>query len=308
MIATLILLSLGVRIELPTETRVRGAELSVGSVAHVSGDDPLEVERVRAVRLGYAPAPGHSRLLNALRIAQDVQSQAAGIDLVFAGAAACRVWPQVQTLSGKAIEAVAHAELSRRLADRDATFELVQAVLDLEVPVGETAPDMQARLAAMDVTPGQVNVPVQIAVDGGVWRNVITTWRVQEWQVCPVLVAPAAAGETIRAEMIERRRVPVEAGDALDEARLIGGRLTRAIEAGRALRSPDVLREVLVQPGAAVFLEIRHGAVSAKVPASAEEAGSRGDRIRVRLEGSGRTLQATVLGRDLVRIDMGAGS
>ena len=78
MITTLLLLTLGVRVELPSEARVRGTELSVGSVAAVSGADAREVERVRAVSLGYAPAPGYSRLLQAQRILRDIQSQAPG--------------------------------------------------------------------------------------------------------------------------------------------------------------------------------------------------------------------------------------
>ena len=77
MLTTLFLLSLGVQIELPTEARVRGAELDVGSVAQVTGDDAAEVERVRAISLGYAPAPGYSRLLQVERIAREIQAQAA---------------------------------------------------------------------------------------------------------------------------------------------------------------------------------------------------------------------------------------
>ena len=64
MILTLFLLVLGVRVELPVEARVRGAELTLGAIAQVSGDDAAAVERVRAVReaVDTLQAEGKERL------------------------------------------------------------------------------------------------------------------------------------------------------------------------------------------------------------------------------------------------------
>ena len=308
MLTTLFLLSLGVQIELPTEARVRGAELDVGSVAQVTGDDAAEVERVRAISLGYAPAPGYSRLLQVERIAREIQAQAADVELSFTGARACRVWPQLENLPGRTVQAAARSELLRRLGGRDVTLELLQPVADLSVPLGSQAADVHAHIEPSDLQPGRVNVTVQVSVDGAVWRNVITSWRLQEWQLRPVLVREVLAGETLTPALIEHRRVPVERTDTLHAGFLVGARLARSVPAGRALHAEDILREILVQRGAELFLEVRRGNVSARVRVTAEGDGARGDRIQVRLADSGRTLNATVLGRDLARIDMGTGS
>ena len=48
----------GVTITLAPQARVRGTEIELGSIAKVEGEDAEEVERVRKLRLGYAPAPG----------------------------------------------------------------------------------------------------------------------------------------------------------------------------------------------------------------------------------------------------------
>jgi len=66
-----------------------------------------------------------------------------------------------------------------------------------------------------------------------------------------------------------------------------------------------VVRELLVQSGASLLLEVRRGAVTARIPAVAEQAGALGDRIRVRPTNGTRTLQARVTARDLARVDMG---
>ena len=308
MILSLFLLVLGVRVELPVEARVRGAELTIGAIASVSGDDPAAVERVRKVRLGYSPAPGYSRLIHVSRLTQEAAAQAPGVELRFAGANACRVWPQTELVRGAVIEAAARGELVRLLGTRDASVEPVQAALDLQVPGGSEVPEVRARLATADVRPGQVTVPVQVLVDGAVWRSVLTTWKVELYELRPVLVRDARAGEVLGPELLERRRVAVEGGAALDLDQLIGSTLARPVEKGRALLSADVVRDVLVQSGATLFLEVRNGAVSARVAVTAEEPGSRGDVIRVRLLEGERTLRATVVARDLVTIQLGQGS
>ena len=308
MIATLLVLALGVRVELPVEARVRGAELTLGSIATVTGDDAAEVERVRAVRLGYAPAPGYSRLIPAARLKQEAAAQVPGLQLVLAGEPACRVWPQTEIVRGSAIEAAARDALLQQLGNSDASVAPLQPALDLQVPGGAEAPQVRAQLEPAAAKAGQVSVSVQVLVDGAVWRSVLTTWRVQVFELCPVLTRDGAAGEVLREDMLERRRVPVTGAPALDIGQLVGSALSRPVVAGRALVPDDVVREMLVNAGTTLYLEVKKGAVSARVAVSAEEAGARGDTIRVRLLEGERTLRATVVSRDLVAIRLGQGS
>jgi len=308
MIVTLFLLALGVRVELPIEARVRGAELTLGSIATVTGDDAAAVERVRAVRLGYAPAPGYSRLIPAARFTQEAAAQVPDLKLELAGASACRVWPETELVRGSAIEAAARAALMQQLGASDASVESLQPALDLQVPGGAQAPQVRAQLAQGAVHPGQISVSVQVLVDGAVWRSVLTTWRIDLFEQCPVLVRDGAAGEVLKENMLERRRVPLTGAPALELGQLVGCALARPVAAGRALSQEDVVREMLVNSGATLYLEVKKGAVSARVPVAAEEAGARGDMIRVRLLDGERTLRATVMSRDLVAIRLGEGS
>lgn len=306
MLLTALCLLAGVRVTLPVEARVAGVEIALGDVATVTGENPGEVARVRAVSLGYAPAPGHSRLLNALRIAEQVGAREPGIALVFDGVGACRVFPQVEALPGARIDEAARAALVRAFAGRDVTLTAPQPAADLTLPKGERAPELRAELAAADVRPGRVGVTVQVSIDGATWRNVITSWDVVEWQVRPVLVRAAAAGETIQAAMLEHRRVSVGRGEALHAGHLVGARLARPIEAGCALYAEDVLREILVARGGSLLLEVRRGAVTARIPAVAEQDGALGDEVGVKPANGTRTLRARVVARDTARVDMGA--
>lgn len=304
MITTLLLLA-GVHVTLPVEARVEGVEIRLGDIAEVKGDDAAEVALVRNVSLGYAPAPGHSRLLNALRISEEVRTSAPGVDLIFDGVGACRVWPVVEALPGSRIEEAARGALELAFAGRDVTLTAVQPPADLRLPKGENPAELRAEVSG-EARPGRVGVRVQISVDGAAWRNVITTWEVKEWQVRPVLMRRALPGETIQAAMLEHRRVPVSRTEALHAGHLIGAQLARAVEAGSALYADDVVRELLVRVGGSLMLEVRRGAVTARVPAVAEENGALGDEVRVRPTNGTRTLRARVVGRDTVRVDMGA--
>ncbi|HVS20096.1 MAG TPA: flagellar basal body P-ring formation chaperone FlgA [Planctomycetota bacterium] len=301
---TALLLIAGVHVTLPVEAHVAGVEIRLGDVARVSGPDAAEVARVREVSLGYAPAPGHSRLLNALRISEEVRARAPGVDLIFDGVGACRVWPQVEALPGARIEETARAALRLAFAGRDVTLTAIQPAADLTLPKGARPAELRAELSG-EARPGRVGVTVAVSVDGAAWRTVISTGEVQEWQVRPVLLRDALPGETIQAAMLEHRRVSVARAEALHAGHLIGARLARPMAAGAALYSEDVVRELLVQVGASLLLEVRRGAVTARVPAVAEENGALGDEVRVRPTNGTRTLRAKVVARDTARVDMG---
>ena len=307
-LASLVLCALGVTVELTPEAHVSGAELTLGSIAQVHGDDPAEVATVRAVRLGYAPAPGYSRLLQTSRVARELSNQAPQVQVQFLGASACRVWPELEVVRGSAIEAAARKELQRLTGTTDATFELVVPATDLQVPSGTQPAALSAKIESGALKPGQMSVPVQISIDGNPWRSIWSTWKVTMWDTRPVLARDAAAGTLISADMLVLRRLPVASAMGLSPDKLVGATFARAMKEGDAVLPADVVRAVLVQPGATLILEVRNGAVTARKPVTAEQAGARGDRIRVRFMDSDRTIQAVVLGRDRVVIDLGQGS
>ncbi len=308
MIAMLFALALGVTVELPAQAQVRGTELVLGSIAAVRGEDPAAVARVEAVRLGYAPAPGYSRLLLAERMQREVELQAGGVQVTFAGAPSCRVWPELEPVRGSAIEAAARAELERRFTGKQASFVALAPAADLQVPCGSRPAELRARIEKEDLARGQVSVPVQVLVDGNLWRSAATSWQVELREERWVLARDLEAGATLGADALELRRVAVAAAAGMSADMLLGARLLRSMKAGEEPAGADVARATLVEPGATLILEIKKGGISARVPVQAEEAGARGDRIRVRTLDSQRTLRATIVSRDQVRLDLGQGS
>jgi len=299
-----------VTVTLPPQAEVRGTELALGSFARVEGDDPAEVERVSSLTLGYSPAPGYSRLFVGWRLRQMLSDQAPGVEISMAGSEACRIHPATESVAGRAIEAAAKTEIESHLSSLDASAMLVQPVADVRVPAGSGAPSLRSMVARDSVRSGDVSVPVRIMIDGGVYRTVWTRWRVEVWDRYAVLRRPVQAGETITRELIERRRIEASMAGArpgvriLDENLMVGAIAARNLPGGRPLTETDVVRPVLVKRGDSLFLEVKKGLINARVAAVAEQDGSRGDRVRVTLSGSGREMEGTIVSRELVLIDL----
>lgn len=297
----------GVTVTLAPEAKVRGTEIELGAIATVSGDE-AEAARVRAVHLGYAPAPGYSRLILGARLQQELARNFPGLELTLSGAEACRVLPTTERVSGSAIEAAAKKAVERALDGRDFELAPAAAAIDLEVPAGNAAIELRAVLADGVHKSGPIDVPVRVMVDGGVYRTVWTNWRLAVWEDASVPKVAIKVGETITLEQLERRRVPspgIGPESALPAALVLGATAARDLPAGAPIREMDVLRPVLVKRGDVVMLEIRSGSVNARVAAVAEQDGRAGERIHLTVMANKRALNATVVSKDLALIELG---
>lgn len=303
-----LLIAGGVTVTLKPQAQVRGAQIELGAIATVSGEDAETVERVRAFQLGYAPAPGYSRLLAAPRLELDIERQLPGVDVVFAGSPACRVLPATEVLTGAAISAAAKAELVRWTAGRESQLELESSLGDLEAPLGDRPIELKAVVSDAEVRPGPINVPVRVMVDGQLYRTVWTNWRVTLFEEVNVLKSAVRAGDSLTPQMFERQRVAISSGGRTDAPAALGAtfgaKAARDLAAGQVLRTGDVLRETLVKRGDTLFLEIRRGAITARVAATAEQDARAGDRIRMTLLDTGKSINATVRSRELAVLDL----
>jgi len=303
-----LLLSSSVTVTIPMEATVHGTEVELGEIAKVEGAEPKTVERLEAFELGYAPAPGYSRLLVRERIAELVRRRFPEVDVRFAGERACRVRPAVAKVAEADILAAARSELSLRFSGTDASFEPRDHLPAVAVPEGAEAPSLRARLTSNGLTSGTVNVPVEILVDGAVYRTIWTTWKTKVWRTLPVLAREVRAGETLAPSMFERRRVEWRGGSsvkALPAASLGGSVAARDLAAGAVVTGLDVHRPSVLVAGSSVFVRVKKGSIEARTSGQALDSGAVGDRVRVRTNKGAQELFATVVSGELVVVDLG---
>ena len=308
------LLLAGLTVSLAPQAAVRGTEITLGEVATISGGTPEETSRVAGLHLGYAPAPGYSRLLKEGLIAQQAKRLLPGQTLLFAGSATCRVTPEVIVIEAQRIQRVARAELNTALNTRDAEVRLSQPLKAITVPVGLGAEGVSLRASlrgaslAGDPAEASWRVPVELLVDGSVYQTVWTHWAVEVWEERPVLLRDVAVGQALAPHLVELRRVRVRGaafGSALPLRDLAGYAARRHLRVGETLERRDVEAIVLVKRGDTVELLVRRGAITARTRATAAEDGRLGEKIEIVTRDTNQHMNAEVRGVGQVEVIIG---
>ena len=266
MITLASLLLSGSIVALPAEARVRGTELFVGDVATVTGDDPAEVARVSAVSLGYAPAPGYTRVLQPQRVQQLLSGAVRDVEVRVRADGALRVSPETAVVTADRIVAAAREALEARTREltggpaTEVSAQPVEAVAALEVPAGARGHALEASLVSAR----------------------------------PVLTRAVRAGEELTADMLQGARVPraAQGPEHLDRVAVVGNTARRDLAAGAPLTDVDLDRPTLIERGDTVMLEVRKGNVLVRVVSVAQQSGRLGDAILVERPAVGRRRRA----------------
>ena len=300
----------GVTVTIPREAQITGTEITVGQVARVTGDDAAEVERVQAASLGYAPAPGYTRVLLAPRIANRLSHDLGlelGSELIVGGAARCVVTPLSHRVTAQDLRAKASSALTDLLQGLDAHFEPSGSLRGIEVPEAREAVVLRSNPRRPRSISGAWSVPVDVLLDGELYRTVWTSWNVELWERKQVLVQAVRAGQSLLPEHFVTRRVRVGSGaerHAVDAASLGQAVVLHDLPAGSIVGERDVRRQMVMKRGDVVGLEIRRGAVMVRAQATVQQDGRVGERIRVLCERTGKEVTAIVVSRELVELSL----
>lgn len=295
-----------VTISLPVEASVGGLEIMVDDVATaVTGAADATLARVRGASLGYAPAPGYSRVLRADLVEASLQAALPGLVIEVTGAKRCRVSPLVMTVKGVEIQAEAASAVRKALSGLDANAQPEGVVTDLQFPGGDVEPRLVARFTPRSVQPGLVTVPVQVWFGDRLYRTISVSYRVSIWRRQAVLRRAVNVGEALNAGLFEVKRVPIEQArglQALGIDEVAGSIALKPMRAGSAVLERDVHREVIIRKGDNATVEVSKGAVRVTDVGIVQIDGRMGERVRVQLRSTGRELIGVVRGPQLVEV------
>jgi len=310
MIATLLLSS--VTVTLSGDVVVGGTEISLGDVAQVSGEDAALVARLEGLSLGYAPAPGYTRVFPQWKIESLLRGEAPGQELELAGEAVCRVSPRTTRISGDALLAEARTAAQELLVGEDFELSTPEPLEDELVPEGRRGVELRAAAARATrvsaSTAGRWSMPIEILVDGAPYRTVWVSLDVQLYRTVPVLVRDVAAGQELGVADVQERRVLVGgplAERPLSAAQLAGARARRTLSRGTPVGAADVVRVAAVRRGETANLTVRNGGVLVNAKVIALEDAHVGELVAVRVLNSNKDLSAEVVGKGQLRLDLG---
>ena len=309
LLGTLLLSS--VAITLPAEATVGGAEISLGEIATITGDDAAQVQRLEAISLGYAPAPGYTRVFHQWKIESLVRQQAAGAEVSITGSPSCRVAPLTSVVPSEDIAAAALGALEQLLDGQDVEISSPGELEDEVVPQGRSSVTVRAKVGAAAMSSSRANgrwsVPVELVVDGTPYRTVWVPYQVTLYRVVPVLVRDVPRGEQIGPADIVEKRVPVTtdgAEEPLARIELVGATAKRLLSKEQPVLTRDVARVVAVQKGETVNLTIKKGKILVNAQVVSLQNGYLGDVVAIRVLLSDKDLTARVVGKGQVRIEL----
>jgi len=290
-----------VTVTIPMTANIRGTEVELGEVAKVTGANAEQVARVKALELGYAPAPGYTRVIVTERVREKLYQKLPEIRVSVTGERACRLLPTVTPVSKEEIRITARKALVDKFGVQGTTIQLAGEIPEVRIPAGSGPPGFVARPNPSELASGLVSVPVDLVVDGMRYRTLWTTWRVEVYEVRSVLTQPVKKGQQLSPSMFMQKRVQVPAGRQvlpLKRTMLLGAVAKRDLHAGDLVSPFDVHRPTVVAIGEPLLLHVRKGSISAQISVQALEAGAIGDRIGVRTQSTDRELIVTVRSRD----------
>jgi flagellar basal body P-ring formation protein FlgA len=286
---------------------VSGANCTVGDIALVQCQDQSAAQRVRSTVVCSSPLPGKSRnlpreqVLTALRRAGLADKT---YDLL------CP--PQVSltrgqsTVTGQMIFDAAKAFLETGITWPGTTVvEAYKLPADQVVPLGQM--ELRARDGARAGHKGQNSVPIEIVIDGKMYRLVQATALVKV--VAPVLIAtkPIARSEAISAAntALEERDITRLASDALTELPASDVTASAPIAQGAIIRGQCISAPPAVKACDAVMVVVESQGVRLADTGTAVQDGRTGDRIKVRMAGDAREIRGIVAEPGVVKISMG---
>ncbi|MDF1838355.1 MAG: flagellar basal body P-ring formation chaperone FlgA [Planctomycetota bacterium] len=307
LLATFLLSFGGVTIQLPAKVEASGLSLRLGDVATVTGDDPVEVERIRAVNLGYVPAPGYSRLLHKGRLKQQIAPAAPEASVTFAGSTQCRVFPAVKVVTAETLRSRAQKAVEAKFKDTDVEISMTGSIKDITAPTGRDGVEVRARAATGPATQGLQGVAVDILVDGELWRTQWTTWSVATWEDVAVLKVRVQKGQKLTPDMFQierRKRSQSSSQSALSLRKLQSAVAARELTPGTAIYPSDVSREKVVISGHRVQVEVQSGSVIARTGGVALSDGRVGDSIRIKIDLNSKELTGTVVAKNRILVEL----
>lgn len=287
-------------IVLKAEVRCERPLVRLADVAEIYATDTAEIERLAAVELFPAPAPGCKRTVRArevhdllgLRGLHVGQCRMSGASQVELAGASVVIAPAVQANGGvpapqerqvvEAVKAAILKHLQQHTASKDA-FEIVLNLSDVQVR------ELGAMIGKLSVAGGQKPwTGTQVFTVGagatGEAGNVVVETQITLPPGMVVARRSLPRGAVLQAadvalEHVRTNGKDVEAFSSLDE--VVGHETTRAIPPGQPIDRSALRSPVLVRRGEIVSVVARSAGLKVRTTARAREDGSQGDLVAV---------------------------
>lgn len=260
---------------------VRGAILTFGDIAEISGNQPERVRYLKELKLGDAPAPGATLTLTPQTLESRLLATKADFSAIrWSVPATIQITRSSQRVSGKTLGELAQGMIQQ--ASQGATVRLLETPNDIDAPLGRL--ELTPELAGSIRYNGPTTVQVTVRSDGEYFARIPVQFEVKRFLDVVVTLENLNAGAIIPAQAVRLETMDVgklQPGYLTELSKVVGLQARHAIPPGNVLNERSLTRPILVKSGEMVRIAARIGEIEVSAAGVALSQGASGDLIRV---------------------------
>jgi len=302
-----ILAAAATRIHVSTMTQIDGAQILLGKIAKIEGNDPLLLKRINGVVIGRSPLPGRRREIEPSLIKRRLKQNKIDPDqLVLQIPAQVIVERSFIEISRDKIKSLVSDYISNNLINNlsNARIKDIRVSENLKLPGGRITytvkPPRNNDLA------GKIPFTVNFEVNGKFYKRVWATATVEIFTHVVVTKKPLGRHKPITEDDIEMQMMDLAklpSNVITDPELILGQRTRRAIGSHTVLRSNLVEFPPLVKRGDVVVILAETGGMKITTLGQVKKKGRLGERIPVMNFDSKKVLYARVLDSNTVKVE-----
>lgn len=294
-----------VTIDLKAETTIAGRHVTLSDVATLTSVNSSLVEQLGNMRVGNAPRVGYASRLSRGEIERFIRPQvASAFKAEWSGAGAVTIRTATQTISASLLIDTALRHLSAELAKQtaDPFIEPASTLDDIEVPTGTVT--FRPRPLDSKHMAARMPVWVDVYVDEVPYRAVVVPFSVNATHFVYVAKRDLPEGSVVTAEDFETKQVEMaftsqQAGPVTQFGGMV--RMRKRLGAGQTLHRNQIAPEGTIYPGDPVQLIVANAGVLIETRATAQQEGTIGQIVRVKMENATEAVSARIIAPGLVQ-------
>jgi flagella basal body P-ring formation protein FlgA len=302
-----ILAAAATRIHVSTMTQIDGAQILLGKIAKIEGNDPVLLKRINGVVIGRSPLPGRRREIEPSLIKRRLKQNKIDPDqLVLQIPAQVFVERSFIEISRDKIKFLVSEYISNNLINNlsDARIKDIRVSENLKLPGGRIT--YTVKPPRRNDMAGKIPFAVNFEVNGKFYKRVWATATVEIFTHVVVTKKPLGRHKPITEDDIEMKKMDLAklpSNVITDPEVVLGQRTRRAIGSHTVLRSNLVEFPPLLKRGDVVRILAEIGGIKITALGQVKKKGRLGERIPVMNFDSKKVLYARVLDSNTVKVE-----
>ncbi len=297
-----------IKIKLSEKVEINQPWIMLGDIAEIKGLEGVELEKLKSIKLGKAPAPGYEREISRQLISlylQDTGYKTSEFKLEMPPQTiVATVW---QEISPEELISFAQEYINKQLEFEYENFKIISRFTPAVLRIPDTDYSLKATMNNLEKLPGDISTEIQVYIGDKVIKRVYLSFTVKVIEEVFIAKRNILKGEKIKRE--DFKKEVRELGDLrgefirdFNDPLIKDGLINIPIGSGDVLTDFYLEKPLLISWGDEVQAEVIIGNIRVTTMVKARQSGKKGDYIMVENPESGHRFKAQVVNSHLVRL------